>query len=68
MEGIVDPNITNLKVGGQNFPIESFMLMCSGKEHVGKLIGVIPTGGDKKYPHWPMIEVQWYYKKEDLDR
>jgi hypothetical protein len=34
---------------------------------VGKLIKIISEGGNPSHPKWPMIEVQWYYKKNDLD-
>ncbi|CDW73243.1 phd-finger family protein [Stylonychia lemnae] len=34
---------------------------------VGKLVKIIPEGGNPAHPKWPMIEVQWYYKKQDLD-
>ncbi len=34
---------------------------------VGKLIEIIPEGGNPAHPKWPMIGVQWYYKKADLD-
>ena len=26
---------------------------------VGKLVKVIPEGGNPQHPKWPMIEVQW---------
>ncbi len=35
---------------------------------VGKLIKIITNGGFKKYPYWPTIQVQWYYKKIDINR
>jgi len=35
---------------------------------VGKLTRIITYNGIKKYPYWPTIEVQWYYKKSDLNR
>lgn len=27
---------------------------------VGKLVRIIPEGGNPAHPKWPMIEVQWY--------
>ena len=35
---------------------------------IGKLTKVIHTGGFKKYPYWPTVQVQWYYKKSDVNR
>jgi hypothetical protein len=35
---------------------------------IGKLIKIIQSNGIKKYPHWPTIQVQWYYKKSDINR
>ena len=34
---------------------------------VGKLEKIIPEGGQNDHPKWPMIEVSWYYRKQDLD-
>jgi len=34
---------------------------------VGRLVDIIPSGGSAQQPDWPMIKVQWYYKKQDLD-
>ena len=34
---------------------------------VGKLVAIIPEGGYPSHPKWPMLRVQWYYKKLDLD-
>lgn len=35
---------------------------------IGKLARIIPSGGIPSYPHWPTIQVQWYYKKSDINR
>ncbi len=35
---------------------------------IGKLVKIIQSGGFKKYPYWPTIQVQWYYKKSDINR
>jgi hypothetical protein len=35
---------------------------------IGKLIKVVQEDGFKKYPWWPTIQVQWYYKKSDINR
>ena len=53
----MDPNLKNLKVGGSTFKVGTFILISSKKERIAKLSGIIPKGGNKKYPHWPMIEV-----------
>ena len=34
---------------------------------IGKLTKIIPEGGSPDHPKWPMVEVQWFYKKQDLD-
>ena len=34
---------------------------------IGKLIRIIPTKGIKSIPFWPSIEVQWFYKKNEID-
>ncbi|TNV76254.1 hypothetical protein FGO68_gene16993 [Halteria grandinella] len=34
---------------------------------VGKLVRIIEEGGNPQHPKWPMIEVQWYYQRKDLD-
>jgi hypothetical protein len=34
---------------------------------VGRILKIIPQGGCSQNPTWPMIQVQWYYKKMDLD-
>lgn len=26
---------------------------------IGKLLKIIPQGGNKKYLHWPTVQVQW---------
>jgi len=35
---------------------------------IGKLIKIVTQGGNKKHPYWPTVQVQWYYKKSDLNR
>jgi len=34
---------------------------------VCKLMKIIPKEGDELHPDWPMIEVLWFYRKEDID-
>ena len=34
---------------------------------VGRILKIIPHGGCPQQPTWPMLQVQWYYKKTDLD-
>lgn len=34
---------------------------------VGRILKIVPQGGCPEQPTWPMIQVQWYYKKCDLD-
>ena len=34
---------------------------------VGRILRIIEEGGCKQHPKQPMIQVQWYYKKSDLD-
>jgi hypothetical protein len=34
---------------------------------VGRLVEIVPTGGSPSHPDWPMIKVQWHYRKHDLD-
>ena len=34
---------------------------------IGRLVRIIPEGGNPLHPKWPMLEVQWFYKKQDLD-
>ena len=36
-------------------------------ELVCKLMNIIPNDGSHQKPDWPMIEVIWYYKKNDID-
>ena len=33
---------------------------------VGKITKILTFYGNSKYPHWPTIEVQWYYRRSDL--
>ena len=35
---------------------------------IGELTRIIPNNGIKSNPIWPSIEVQWYYKKSDLNK
>jgi len=47
---------------------ETFLFKESeSTEIVGKLVEIVPEGGNSAHPKWPMIGVQWYYKKSDLD-
>jgi len=34
---------------------------------VGRLAEILPEGGYHSHPKWPMLRVQWFYKKQDLD-
>ena len=45
-------------------------LLIYGKNDtlIGKLVRIIPNNGIKSNPCWPSIEVQWYYKKNDINR
>ena len=36
-------------------------------ELICKLMKIIPKNGNLEKPDWPMIEVLWYYKKDEID-
>lgn len=38
----------------------------SNEPLVGRIEKVIVFNGSSKYPHWPTIEVKWYYRKKDI--
>ena len=65
--GQVDPKITEITIGGYTFQVGAFLCLCSKRAFIGKLVGVVPVGGDPDYPHWPMIRVQWFYKKSEVN-
>jgi hypothetical protein len=33
---------------------------------VAKIVKILTFNGSSKYPYWPTIEVQWYYRKTDI--
>jgi hypothetical protein len=35
---------------------------------IGRLIKILQCNGFKKYPWWPTIQIQWYYKKSDVNK
>lgn len=35
---------------------------------IGKLTKIIPNGSNPQISYWPMIQVQWYYRKKDIYR
>jgi hypothetical protein len=60
---IVSPDITYNKIKYKNdiFSLGDCLLVRDQFEGflIGKLIKIIPSGGFKKYPYWPTIQIQW---------
>lgn len=54
----------------QIFSINEFLLVSDLEDSsICKLIKIIPREGIQQAPnYWPSIEVQWYYKKNDINR
>ena len=40
---------------------------CESSDLICKLMKIIPQEGDELHPEWPMIDIIWYYRKEDID-
>ena len=68
-EEIGDKKYTGFKYGGVIYKINDVLIINSSDgELYGKLTSIIPRKGMEKYSFWPSIEVQWLYKKEELDK
>lgn len=69
---IVSPSVNYNKVKYKSdiYSVGDYLLIKDVNDGflVGKLIKIIKNGGMKKYPYWPTIQVQWYYKKSDINR
>jgi hypothetical protein len=52
------------------YSIGDFLLVTDLEDcSICKLLRIIPQGGSNAAPsYWPTIEVQWYYKKKDINR
>lgn len=63
-------NYTKFKINGEVFSVGDDVQICdSGNDFlIAKIIKIKPTHGISKYPYWPTIQVQWYYRKSDIEQ
>ncbi len=56
-----DINYNKIKYKSDIFALGDFLMIRDVNDGflIGKLIKVVQTGGFKKYPYWPTIQVQW---------
>ena len=47
---------------------DTLLILGKAENLIGELTRIIPNNGIKSNPFWPSIEVQWYYKKSDLNK
>jgi hypothetical protein len=59
-----------LKFKGMVYKVGEYVLIRESKKSnmVAQLKEIIGQGGDAENPKRPMIELLWYYKKDDLDK
>jgi hypothetical protein len=62
-------NYTKLKYKDEIYSLDDILMIRDVNEGflVAKLVKILGTGGNKKYSHWPTVQVQWYYKKSDIN-
>jgi hypothetical protein len=55
---------------GNKYSIGEIVLVkdASSDFMIGKITKIVPQNGIKKYPYWPSIQVEWYYKKKEINR
>jgi hypothetical protein len=65
-----DANYNRIKFRSEIYSLGDCVMIRDVQEGflIGKLIKIVNQGGNKKYPYWPTVQVQWYYKKSDLNR
>jgi hypothetical protein len=72
IQKIVSPNVNynKIKYKSDIYSIGDYLMVRDVNDGflIGKLIKIIQFNGMKKYPYWPSIQVQWYYKKSDISR
>jgi hypothetical protein len=56
-----DINYNKIKYKNDIFTLGDCLLIRDVNEGylVGKMIKIVQSGGLKKYPYWPTIQVQW---------
>lgn len=61
---------TKVKYNGEIYSIGDDVLIADfGNEYLlGKILKIKNTHGIHKYPYWPSMEVQWYYRKSDIEK
>jgi hypothetical protein len=54
-------NYTKVKYKGEIYSIGDILMIRDVNEGflIGKLLKVVAQGGNKKYSHWPTVQVQW---------
>ena len=53
-------NYNKLKIRDVQYQLGDILVIeDEGKKMVGKLLQIVETGGDLKYPNWPMVQLQW---------
>lgn len=58
-----------VKYNSNIYNIGDKLIINGNKDNlIGELVRIIPNNGIKTNPCWPSIEVQWYYKKSDINR
>ena len=57
-----------IKFQSNYYSIGDLLIIYDQKENlIGELLRIIPNHGIKSNPYWPTIEVQWLYKKTDIN-
>ncbi len=55
-------NYTKVKYKGEIYSLGDILMVRDVNEGflICKFLKIVPHGGNKKYSHWPTVQVQWY--------
>ena len=69
---ICNPNIDYLSFKFQNIIYNKGDFIMINEENdeysIGKILEIVNSNGNEKITYWPMIKVQWFYRKKDINR
>lgn len=70
VKALIDVNMTykKFKYNGETYSVGDDVQICdySSEFLIAKIIKIHAINGITKYSYWPTIEVNWYYKKDDI--
>lgn len=60
---------SKVRINGEIYSVGDDVHICdNGNDYlIAKIIKIKPTKGISKYPYWPTVLVQWYYRKSDIE-